>query len=115
MRLVTTPTQLRRASLFELAVSSGDGHESLHPVCSSRLACNCAGCVYEFTRAPLLDPANVPADVRPTRIASDGRYGIRIGSSDGHDAEIMTFRDLRALCPCDECSFVSAGKGAVAD
>lgn len=115
MRPATTPTQLRRASLFELAASWGDGHESLYRVCSLRLACNCAGCVHEFTRAPLLDPANIPADVRPTRIESVGRYGIRIVWSDGRDVGIMTFRDLRALFPCDECSLDSAGKRAVAD
>ena len=71
--------------------------------------------MHESTRAPLLDPANVLADARPTRIESVGRYGIRIVSSDGRDAGIMTFRDLRAPCPCDECSLDSAGKGAVAD
>jgi hypothetical protein len=114
MRRVTTPTQLRRASLWELAVAWGDGHESLHPVRSSRLAFNCTGRVHEFTRAPLLERGNVPVDPRPTRVESVGRHGIRIVWSDGHHAATTTFRDLRALCPCDGCSLDAAGKEAVA-
>jgi ATP-binding protein involved in chromosome partitioning len=103
MHRVTTPTKLRQASLFELAACWSDGHESLYPVRSLRFACKCAGCVHEFTRAPILDPASVPLDVRPMQVESVGRYGIRIAWSDGHDTGIMTFRDLRALCPCEDC------------
>jgi ATP-binding protein involved in chromosome partitioning len=115
MRVATTPTHLRQSSLFELAVSWGDGHESLYPVRSLRLACKCAGCVHEFTGAPVLDPASVPLDVRPTQIESVGRYGIRIAWSDGHDTGIMTFRDLRALCSCEECNVDPGGQRAVGD
>ena len=104
MNRKTTPTQLRPASLFELAATWGDGHESLYPVRSLRLACKCAGCVHELTGEPVLDPASVPLDVRPTQIDPVGRYGIRIVWSDGHDTGILTFRHLRALCPCEECS-----------
>ena len=115
MRVATTPTHLRQESLFELAVSWGDRHESLYPVRSLRLACKCADCVHEFTRAPVLDPASVSLDVRPTRIESVGRYGIRIAWSDGHDTGIMTFRDLRALYSCEECSVDFEGERAVGD
>jgi ATP-binding protein involved in chromosome partitioning len=103
MHGVTTPTRLMQASPFELAVSWADGHESLYPVRSLRLACKCAGCVHELTGEPLLDPASVPLDVRPEEIKPVGRYGLRIAWSDGHDTGIMTFRHLRALCPCEEC------------
>ena len=115
MRVATTPTHLRQSSLFELAVSWGDRHESLYPVRSLRLACQCADCVNEFTRAPVLDPASVPLDVRPTQIESVGRYGIRIVWSDGHETGIMTFRDLRALCSCEECNVDPGGQRAVGD
>lgn len=104
MHAPTTPTQIRPASLFELAVSWGDGHESLYPVRSLRLACKCARCVHEFTRAPLLDPESVPSDLRPTKIEAVGRYGMRIVWSDGHDTGIMSFEHLRALCRCEACN-----------
>jgi ATP-binding protein involved in chromosome partitioning len=71
--------------------------------------------VNEFTRAPVLDPASVSLDVRPTSIESIGRYGIRIVWSDGHNTGIMTFRDLRALCSCEECTVDPGGQRAVGD
>jgi ATP-binding protein involved in chromosome partitioning len=94
-------------------MSWSDGHQSLHPVRSSRLAFNCTSRVHQFTRAPLFDPANVPGNVRPTGIGSVGRHGIRIVWSDGHHAGIASFRDLRASGPCDECSSDAAEKEAV--
>jgi ATP-binding protein involved in chromosome partitioning len=53
---------------------------------------------------PLLDPATVPADVRPVSVALVGGYGVRIRWSDGHDTGIYTFEQLRAACPCPACT-----------
>jgi ATP-binding protein involved in chromosome partitioning len=115
MHPASTPTRIRPAGLLELAVSWGDQHESVYEVRSLRLACKCARCVHEFTRAPLLDPASVPLDVRPTKIEAVGRYGMRILWSDGHDTGIMKFSELRALCPCEQCNVDSVGGKAVGD
>jgi len=49
---------------------------------------------------PLLDPARVPADVRPLRIALVGAYAIRIEWSDGHSTGIYPYELLWRLCPC---------------
>lgn len=81
----------------------GDGHEALYPARALRLACGCAICVDEMTGRPLLDPAAVPADVRPVSLALVGAYGLRIQWSDGHGTGIYTFERLRDDCPCARC------------
>jgi DUF971 family protein len=48
---------------------------------------------------PLLDPATVPADVRPVTVALVGAYGLRILWSDGHGTGIYTFERLRGPIP----------------
>jgi ATP-binding protein involved in chromosome partitioning len=62
-----------------------------------RLACPCAGCKEEMTGRPILDPASVPADVRPLSVELVGAYGIRVRWSDGHATGIYTFASLRSL------------------
>jgi ATP-binding protein involved in chromosome partitioning len=76
------------------------GHFAARPL---RLACPCAECVDEMTRRPLLDPASVPGDVRPSRLELVGGYGLRVFWSDGHSTGIYTFRWLRDSCPCPAC------------
>jgi len=98
-----TPTAIRQHGKFGLFVTWADGHESLYAVRELRLACQCAMCVHEVTRVPILDPKTVPEDVRPKEIASVGRYGIQITWSDGHKTGITTFRALRSMCPCPVC------------
>jgi ATP-binding protein involved in chromosome partitioning len=78
-------------------------HEGFFPARALRLACPCAGCVEEMTGRPLLDPATVPADVRPLRQALVGAYGLKISWSDGHDTGIYTFERLLDACPCPQC------------
>lgn len=69
-----------------------------------RLACPCAACVDEMTGRPILDPATVPADVRPVQVELVGGYAMRVRWSDGHGTGMQTFEWLRAHCPCDACS-----------
>lgn len=68
-----------------------------------RLACPCAACVDEMTGRPLLDPASVPADVRPVQIELVGGYAMRVRWSDGHGTGMQTFRWLHDHCPCEAC------------
>jgi ATP-binding protein involved in chromosome partitioning len=79
------------------------GHQALYPARALRLACPCAGCVEEMTGRPLLDPAAVPAEVRPASVALVGGYGLRVQWSDGHNTGIYTFERLLGSCPCDAC------------
>jgi ATP-binding protein involved in chromosome partitioning len=91
------PTEIRQAGARQLAITWSDGIASEYDVRALRLACACAQCVDEWTGAQTLDPATVPEDVQPLRIAPVGRYAIRIDWSDGHTAGIYSFRRLREI------------------
>jgi len=80
------------------------GHEAFFPARQLRLACPCAGCVEEISGRPLLDPAAVPADIKPLSLALVGSYGLRVHWSDGHSTGIYTFQQLLRGCPCAECT-----------
>jgi ATP-binding protein involved in chromosome partitioning len=71
--------------------------ETFYPARALRLACPCAGCVEEMSGRPILDPASVPADIRPVTIALVGAYGLKVTWSDGHGTGIYTFALLRSL------------------
>ena len=77
-----------------------DGHESLYPYIDLRRACSCARCVDEFSGAPILDPASVPADIRVVSWSPTGRYGVNLVFSDGHSTGIYTLARLRKMCGC---------------
>jgi ATP-binding protein involved in chromosome partitioning len=79
------------------------GHQAFFPARDLRLACRCAACVQEMTGRPLLDPAQVPADIRPVSVALVGAYGLQVQWSDGHGTGIYTFERLLAACPCGRC------------
>jgi ATP-binding protein involved in chromosome partitioning len=91
------PTAIEQAGPDRLRIRWSDGIESLYPVREIRLACRCANCIEEGTGQPLLDPASIPADVRPIRVQGVGRYALQIAWSDGHDTGIYTFEHLREL------------------
>jgi ATP-binding protein involved in chromosome partitioning len=80
------------------------GHRALFPARALRLACPCAECVEEMSGHRLLDPARVPAEVRPLQIQLVGAYGLKVRWSDGHSTGIYTFDRLRRDCPCARCA-----------
>lgn len=71
------------------------GREVTIPAVRLRDLCPCAGCVEETTGRKILDPATIPADVRPVRIDAVGNYAIQIEWSDGHSTGIYSWRALR--------------------
>lgn len=87
-----------------------DGHETKYRARDLRLACRCALCIEETSGRPLLEPSTVPDNVRAKSISLVGQYAIAIEWSDGHSSGIYNFRDLRARCPCPECTARRAAK-----
>lgn len=98
-----TPAEVEFLEPNTLFITWADGHESLYPHRDLRMHCECAACVDEWTRKPLLDPSKVPEDVRVARWERTGRYGLNLHFSDGHSTGIHSFRSLRASCPCPDC------------
>jgi len=72
---------------------SGDRQVAV-PAFELRNACPCAGCIEEGTGKKILDPATIPAEIRPERIESVGNYAVQIHWSDGHDSGIYTWDQL---------------------
>jgi DUF971 family protein len=86
-----------------LLIVWGDGHESLYSHRFLRERCECAACVDEWSREPILDPVTLPKDLHCTGYDPTGRYGLNLRFSDGHATGIWTFERLRMSCTCPEC------------
>ncbi len=104
------PKQILKVEDDELKLVWEDDHVSVYPFRALRLACPCAGCRDEFTGAPKLDPATVPADVKGLEVRLVGLYALSIAFSDGHGTGIYSFENLRSACPCDACARERASK-----
>lgn len=102
MSIGPVPQAIHRAD-DAVTITWTEDHVGLFPARFLRLACPCAECVEEMSGRPLLDPARVPADVVPLRIALVGAYAVRIDWSDGHRTGIYTYEFLREICPCGKC------------
>jgi DUF971 family protein len=96
------PQAIHRAE-DAVTITWAEDHVGVYPARALRLACPCAEGGEEMSGRPLLDPARVPEDVAPLRIALVGAYAIRIDWSDGHSTGIYTYEFLREICPCGRC------------
>lgn len=98
----TQPTEMKKEA-EGLRVTWADGHVGFYPYRYLRANCQCAACVEEWTRAVLVKPEEIPAQIAPTDIRPVGRYAVHIAWSDGHTTGIYAFSLLRRLCPCGQC------------
>ena len=80
------------------------GHTGTFPGRALRLACQCAACVEEMSGRPVLDPKDVPQDVRALSVRLVGAYAAHFDWSDGHATGIYPWERLRAICPCSACA-----------
>jgi DUF971 family protein len=79
----------------EIRILWPGGPEATLPALVLRDRCPCAGCVEEGTGRKILDPATIPADIRPLQIVAVGNYAVQIHWSDGHSTGIYSWRTLR--------------------
>ena len=100
---MTTVPQEVRLEPGGVAVRWHDGHASFYPYKYLRVRCQCAGCVEEWTRVPLLDPDTVPDDIVALDYLEVGRYAVQFLWSDSHYTGIYPYDRLRELCPCPQC------------
>ena len=102
--MTQTPT-VREVELAgqEVRILWSDGHRSRYSARHLRINCACAQCLEEWTHRRLLDPAQVPQDLRAEDYLEVGRYALQFLWSDGHFTGIYPFEALRQLCQCDLC------------
>jgi len=91
-----------------------DGHASHYSFVYLRDACPCAMCNDEREKAgrrPGQPTAAAPgvlpmfkATARPVSAEGVGKYAIKFSWNDGHDLGIYSWKLLRELCPCEECT-----------
>jgi DUF971 family protein len=78
----------------EIQITWSGGRRVAIPAFALRDACPCAGCIEEGTGRKILDPATIPADIRPRAIDPVGNYAVQIRWSDGHESGIFTWAQL---------------------
>jgi len=91
---------LRDAGVVEVAW--GDKPAARLPFHFVRCLCPCAGCIDEISGERTLNPADVPQDVTPVKLAFSGNYALKIEWSDGHDTGLYTWDLLQDLA--QQCS-----------
>lgn len=95
--MIIAPIGFQRQGNSGLIIVWNDRKRSTFEARTLRLSCPCAVCVNEWTGKKMLNPADVPEDVRPLRIFSVGRYAMGVEWSDGHSTGIFGYDYLRRL------------------
>lgn len=98
------PREVEKVDDDRLRITWDDGHQSEYTFRFLRQNCPCAVCRDEWTGERLLDPEEVPGDLRSERAELVGNYALTFAFSDGHGTGIFSFEALRRLCQCEECS-----------
>jgi DUF971 family protein len=90
----------RKPDQRRVRITWADGHFGEYDYAYLRGWCPCAVCQghggerhFVQTRDPLLASINTV-----------GNYALSFAWADGHDAGIYSYRYLREICPCPECS-----------
>jgi DUF971 family protein len=93
----TRVERLKQVGNYAVGVDWGDGHESIIPHRTIRLACPCDAC----EASP--PTALAPDAERPARLELLGDASLFVRFADGHETLLLT-EELRALCACAYCA-----------
>ena len=117
-----SPTSATDPKSVKVNISTGtgvdivwnDAHVSHYNFVYLRDACPCATCEDERGKAgrrpgeppqvargtlPMFKPA-----AKPVSAEAVGKYAIKFSWNDGHDLGIYSWKFLREVCPCNECT-----------
>ncbi len=103
---MTSPVEITRDANRRLLIRWADGHESAYDWEYLRWRCPCAVCVGEWGQPGMLATLTELTPQQKELVDLDlvGRYALNLVWGDGHSTGIYTFRALRSICPCRECS-----------
>jgi DUF971 family protein len=87
---------LTEASVFEIKWTADDVCQL--PFKLLRGECPCAACVNEFTGEKMINPDDIPDDIKPVGMDFSGNYAVKVRWSDGHDTGLFTFERLEIIC-----------------
>lgn len=106
------PEKIEAASDTGLRITWADGHVSAWDLPYIRLRCSCAHC-NELRRVgePAWPRPGGPEELDVVDAELVGSYGITFFWSDGHQAGVYRWDDLREGCPCAECSTARRSEG----
>lgn len=82
---------------FTFSIVWNDGTAQDFRLCDLQRNCSCAHCTDELTGKRILEPQNIPQDVRAIAIRSVGRYGLRIQFTSGCSSGIYCFDQLKGM------------------
>ena len=99
----TKPVELKKLGQDQFKIKWEDGHLSTYTFRYLRQNCGCAGCRNEMTGERILNPENIPSDLKGLKVELVGNYALHFRFSDGHETGIYPFSVLRGICPCPDC------------
>jgi ATP-binding protein involved in chromosome partitioning len=91
------PTSIATSKDGRLTIEWPDGVRGEFSPYDLRISCPCALCIDEDSGRRLLDPKQVPLDIKISAMEKVGRYAVSITFSDGHNTGIFKFDRLRAM------------------
>ena len=91
------PIKIEFADKPEIIIEWNDGKKLSYSPKVLRAACPCASCVNELTGQRIIDPKNIPDDIRALAVNIVGRYALQIVWSDRHATGLYGFDLLRKL------------------
>lgn len=105
------PKEFREFSETALSIIWQDDHHSIYLYEDLRNACPCAKCneIRKSRQSEIPFKRTIPiginnSNIQPAKIEPVGNYAVRFYWSDRHSTGIYTFKLLRELCSCDECT-----------